>query len=80
MHPILYNLWYNSGMEKNNIYNLMHQLTQESKSLWRITNNYTGEALSDEEKMFALWDILSALEEILITYILKIQNFAKEIR
>lgn len=30
----------------------MHQLTQESKSLWRIKNNYQTEALSEEEKAF----------------------------
>ncbi len=39
-------------MEQNNVYNLMHQLTQESKSLWRITNNYRTEAVGDEEKSF----------------------------
>jgi hypothetical protein len=39
-------------METNNVYNLMHQLTQESKSLWRIKNNYNNEAISDEEKDF----------------------------
>lgn len=39
-------------MEKNNLYNLMHQLTQESKSLWRIKNNYLSEARSEEEKTF----------------------------
>jgi hypothetical protein len=39
-------------METNNIYNLMHQLTQESKSLWRIKNNYLDESTSNEEKDF----------------------------
>lgn len=48
-------------MEQNNTYNLMHQLTQESKSLWRIQNNYTNEALSDEEKAF--WTKLATEKE-----------------
>ena len=48
-------------MENNNTYNLMHQLTQESKSLWRITNNYQNESVSDEEKAF--WTKLAAEKE-----------------
>ncbi len=44
-------------METNNVYNLMHQLTQESKSLWRITHNYMTEAVTDEEKVF--WETLA---------------------
>ncbi len=52
-------------METNNVYNLMHQLTQESKSLWRIKNNYQNEALSDEEKAF--WTKLEADKESHIT-------------
>lgn len=43
----------------------MHQLTQESKSLWRIKNNYQNEALSDEEKAF--WTKLEADKESHIT-------------
>lgn len=39
-------------MENNNVYNLMHQLTQESKSLWRIQNNYLADATNEEEKDF----------------------------
>lgn len=52
-------------MESNNVYNLMHQLTQESKSLWRIKNNYQTEALSDEEKAF--WMKLAQEKEATIT-------------
>ncbi len=52
-------------MEQNNLYNLMHQLTQESKSLWRINNNYMGESLTDEEKAF--WKKLSEDKESHIT-------------
>ncbi len=39
----------------------MHQLTQESKSLWRITNNYITEASSEEEKTF--WQKLATEKE-----------------
>jgi hypothetical protein len=39
-------------MEQNNTFNLMNQMTQESKSLWRIKNNYHTEAESDEIKAF----------------------------
>ncbi len=31
-------------MLDNNTYNLMAQLTEENKSLWRIKNNYMGDA------------------------------------
>lgn len=39
-------------MENNNLYNLMNQLTQESKSLWRIRNMYHEEAQGEELKSF----------------------------
>ena len=52
-------------METNNVYNLMHQLTQESKSLWRIKNNYQAEAVSDEEN--AVWMKLAQEKEATIT-------------
>ncbi len=52
-------------METNNVYNLMHQLTQESKSLWRIKNNYQTEAVSDDEKAF--WSKLEQEKEATIT-------------
>jgi hydrogenase maturation factor HypF (carbamoyltransferase family) len=39
-------------MENNNVYNLMNQMTQESKSLWRIKNIYHTEAESEELKAF----------------------------
>jgi hypothetical protein len=58
-------LGYDITMETNNVYNLMHQLTQESKSLWRITNNYQNESFSDEEKVF--WTKLAAEKEAAIT-------------
>lgn len=39
-------------MENNNTYNLMTQMTQESKSLWRIKKQYVKEAKSKELKLF----------------------------
>ena len=38
----------NEGMFDNNKYNLMEQLTIESKSLWRIKNNYKNDAGSSD--------------------------------
>ncbi|MCC7436828.1 hypothetical protein IT402_03080 [Candidatus Nomurabacteria bacterium] len=52
-------------MENNNTYNLMHQLTQESKSLWRIKNNYLNESLTEEEKAF--WEKLAKDKDSHIT-------------
>jgi hypothetical protein len=51
-------------MEQNNVYNLMHQLTQESKSLWRIQHNYLNESVTEEEKNF--WIKTATEKEILI--------------
>ena len=39
-------------METNNVYNLMTQMTQESKSLWRIKKNYIKEAKTKVMKDF----------------------------
>lgn len=39
-------------MEHNNTYNLMNQMTQESKSLWRIKKNYIKEAKGKAMKDF----------------------------
>lgn len=39
-------------MEHNNLYNIMTQMTQESKSLWRIKNDYIAEAQTEEMKAF----------------------------
>ena len=41
-------------MTNNNLHNLMTQITQEQKSLWRIEKHYIEEAGSDDEK--ALWE------------------------
>ncbi len=60
-------------MENNNTYNLMHQLTQESKSLWRIKNNYLDESLTEEEKAF--WNKLAQDKE---SHIIELKNLIKE--
>lgn len=40
-------------MDNNHLYNLMTQLTQEMRSLWRIEKHYLAEAENEEEKI--LW-------------------------
>lgn len=40
-------------MNNNHLYNLMTQLTQEAKSLWRIEKHYLNEAETEEERV--LW-------------------------
>jgi hypothetical protein len=52
-------------MEQNNSFNLLNQLAEESKSLWRINNIYISEAKTDEEKSF--WETLSKQKEVTIT-------------
>lgn len=39
-------------MENNNVYNLINQMTQESKSLWRIKKMYVKEAKGKTMKDF----------------------------
>lgn len=49
-------------MKENNLYNLMTQLTQESRSLWRIKSEYKKDAAkSPASKKF--WDILAKDKE-----------------
>ena len=38
-------------MLRNNIFNLANQLVQESKSLWRIKNEYMREAVGSDDLM-----------------------------
>lgn len=52
-------------MEQNNSFNLLNQLTEESKSLWRIKNIYISEAQNDEEKIF--WESLAKQKEESVT-------------
>ena len=37
---------------KNDLFNLINQLTQESKSLWRIKDQYQTDAVTEEQKEF----------------------------
>lgn len=41
----------------NNLFNLMNQLTQELKSLWRIEQEYIRDAETDEQRSF--WETLA---------------------
>lgn len=59
-------------MENNNSYNLMNQITQESKSLWRIKNHYENEATTPELKVF--WEKLAQEKE---SYISEMKRFLK---
>lgn len=54
-------------MYEDSLYNLMNQLVQEQKSVWRIENFYLPQAADDEE--IALWqkiggDKLLYIEEL----------------
>lgn len=49
----------------NNLYNLMTQLVQEQKSLWRIKNEYSKDAGKDKE-LKAFWTEVAAEKELLI--------------
>jgi len=49
-------------MSENHIYNLMNQLTQEHKSLWRIQNFYKKDA-GDCADCIKFWDILAVDKE-----------------
>lgn len=51
-------------MKNNNLYNLMTQLTQESRSLWRIKNEYVKDAKDKELKAF--WKELATEKEALV--------------
>ncbi len=44
-------------MLENNTYNLMEQITEESKSLWRIKNSYKKDAAGCKE-CIDFWDRL----------------------
>lgn len=51
--------------ENNNLYNLMTQLVQEQKSLWRIQSEYTKDAGKDKE-LKAFWTEVAAEKQLLI--------------
>lgn len=41
-------------MFRNNVFNLMNQAVEESKSVWRIKNEYMQEAVGSDD-MMAFW-------------------------
>ncbi len=49
-------------MLDNHLYNLMEQIVQENKSLWRITKNYPTDA-GDCDKCTSFWDKMKADKE-----------------
>ena len=55
----------NKGQLDNNTYNIMEQLTNENKSLWRIKNNYKQDAKEDAESR-QLWDFIEKDKEELV--------------
>ena len=63
-------------MLEDHVYNLMEQIVDESKSLWRISRTYKQEA-GDCAQCLALWDKLQKdkeshikeLEELIRTHI-----------
>ena len=56
-------------MLDNHLYNLMLQMTEENKSLWRINNNYLNDA-GDCADCKAFWDKLQKDKEDHIAEIL----------
>jgi len=61
-------------MLDNNLYNLMLQMVQENKSLWRIRNEYKKDAETCEECR-AFWDKLEKDKE---NHIQQLQELIKK--
>lgn len=53
-------------MIRNNAFNLMNQLVQESKSVWRIKNEYMKEAVGSEDIM-SIWKEMEKTKDEQIT-------------
>lgn len=49
-------------MMDNNTYNLMAQMVEEQKSLWRIVNNYKEDAC-DCDECYSFWEKLEKDKE-----------------
>ncbi len=49
-------------MIKNNLFNLMNQAVQESKSVWRIKKEYMAEAVGNDE-LVQLWKRIEKAKE-----------------
>ncbi len=58
-------------MKNNNLYNLMTQLTQEARSLWRIKNDYMKDAGKSKE-LKAFWTEIALEKEALIADLKKV--------
>jgi hypothetical protein len=58
-------------MIRNNLFNLMNQAVQESKSLWRIKNVYRQEAVGADDVM-ELWKKMEKDKEDTIAMIQKL--------
>jgi hypothetical protein len=52
-------------MKNNNLYNLMTQLTQEARSLWRIKNDYIKDS-SKSKELKQFWTEVAKEKEVLI--------------
>jgi len=58
-------------MKNNNLYNLMTQMTQEARSLWRIKNEYQKDAGKNKE-LKRFWTEMALEKEALIADLQKI--------
>lgn len=61
-------------MEKNNLYNILTQLTQEQKSHWRISKDYASDAKNTPE-LKAFWKKLAKEKE---AHIKELQELIKK--
>lgn len=61
-------------MLRNNLFNMMNQLVQESKSVWRIKNQYMQEAVGSDDVMAVWKEIEKSKEE----QIAKLQTLIKK--
>lgn len=61
-------------MVRNNLFNMMNQLVQESKSVWRIKNQYMQEAVGSDD-MMNLWKEIEKAKE---DHIAKLQALIKK--
>ena len=62
------------NMLRNNLFNMMNQLVQESKSVWRIKNQYMQEAVGSDDVM-AVWKEIEKTKE---EQIVKLQTLIKK--
>ena len=57
----------------NHDFNIINQLVQEQKSLWRIENHYINESRDEEEKAF--WE---AMRDQKVSQIAELKELAKK--